>query len=127
MHIPADLAGRLFRRALLSQRAALAIELARSIGHSPIFGHSARRLEDLAAWTEIDVTLLVEAEVGARKGAVVSLAFVPDWDMRRDPLAHQLAQKLAGSISHVGNQAFGLETETRLVRRIIVRVAATSS
>lgn len=78
VHIPTDLAGGLFGRALLSQRTALAIELARSIGQGPILGHPAGRLEDLVAWAEIDAPPLAEAEVGAREGAAVSLAFFPD-------------------------------------------------
>ncbi len=105
MHIPTDLTGGLFGRALLSQRPALTIELTSSIGQGPILGHPAGCFEDLAAWAEIDVPLLVEAEVGTRKGAVVSLAFVPDRDVRRDLLAYQPTQKLAGSISHIGSQA----------------------
>ncbi len=64
------------------QGAALTIELAGAVIKRLAVMNPAGRLQGLAAGTDIEITLLVIAEVRPREGAIITLALVPDRDVR---------------------------------------------
>ena len=55
----------------------------------------------------------VPAKVTARKGAVIALACVANWNMWSNPAANQPAEEMARSISGVSRSRFGFKLEAR--------------
>src|SRR4051812_26594077 len=68
--------------------------------------------KQVAGGTDVDITLLVECEVGAREGTVVPLALVPDRDLRRDASADQPSEELACTVCRISSETFGLESKS---------------
>ena len=86
MNAARDLAGRFFGTASHFERARVAIKFAGPIQPLIIIHDLAGRGEGFECWTDVDVTRLVEGEVLAREGTVVTLGLVDDRNVRCDLL-----------------------------------------
>lgn len=81
----------------------------------------------LPRWADVDVAFLVKDEVGARERAIFALTLIPYWNVRRDLLGYQPAEKPPRAIAVSAASRLGLIAKRCSVRSIIVLVAATSS
>ena len=111
VHVAWHFALRYVWAALRLQDAGTAIELARPVEDRAAVMHPTSRPQRLAVRAPVLGLLLVESEVAAREGAVVTVALVPDRDVRRDAGVDELAPELACSIDLVGGMPIGLHVE----------------
>src|SRR5260370_13572367 len=84
--------------------ARIAVELARPVKQLVVIHDLARCREDFACRAGVDVALLVECEVFAREGAVLTLRLVDDRNMRRDLLVvDEPIERRRGPVGRIGS------------------------
>jgi len=111
-----------------SQRAGVAVAFRGTIESSASVVHCATGPEQLAIWADVDAASLVPPEVRAREDAVLTVALLPDRNVRRYLLLlDEPTEELARPVSAVGGSRFGFRPKQMSVRSSIVLVAATSS
>ena len=71
----------------------------------------AGRCEQVACGADVDISPFVECEVGARQRAVISLAHVPNRDVRLDVGCDQPTEELAGAVGRIGGQTIGVQAQ----------------
>ena len=68
----------------------------------------AGRCEQLACGADVDVSLLIECEVGAREGAVISLAHIPNGNMWLDASSDQPTEELASAVGRISGETLAV-------------------
>ena len=110
VQIACDLARRRLPTTLRLEGAKLAVALERTVAQNMVGTDAASGRKQLSRGTDIDVALIVELEVGAREGAVLSRALIPNRDVRRDTGLDQPTEELARAVGRVGDEALCLES-----------------
>jgi len=105
------LSGSHIRTASHLQRTSIAIEFGGAVAEHVAVVYGAGGVQHFVIGTNVDAAPSVPAEVTARKGAVIALACVANWNMWSNPAANQPAEETARSISGVGSKALRLQTK----------------
>src|SRR5678815_3918361 len=108
-----DSAERSLWAALCLECAATTVACSREIEKGlPIIDQLARRGENLAGRTNVNVPPLVEGEVFPTEGPILALRLVDHWDIRRDlGLVDQPVEASSGTVSRIARQPFGFDVE----------------
>src|SRR5262245_50254486 len=124
-----DSAERSLWAALCLECAATTVACSREIEKGlPIIDQLARRGENLAGRTNVNVPPLVEGEVFPTEGPILALRLVDHWDMRRDlRLVDQPVEASSGTVSRIAASHSGLMSKRDSVRSIMVLAASTSA
>ena len=95
MNITGYLSGSRIRTASHLQRTSIAIEFGGAVAEHVAVVYGAGGVQHFVIWTNVDAAPSVPAKVTARKGAVIALACVANWNMWSNPAANQPAEKTA--------------------------------
>src|SRR5664279_4654036 len=99
MKIAGDLSRRHVGTALHLERTDIAVELGGAIAKCVAVVHGAGGVQHLVGRADVDASPPVPAKVAARERAVITLAGIANWNMRRDPAANQPAEEPTSPIS----------------------------
>src|SRR4029453_8856374 len=108
-----DSAERSLWAALRLECAATTVACSREIEKGlPIVYQLARRGENLAGRTNVNVPPRVEGEVFPSEGPILALRLLDHWDMGRDfGLFAQPVEARSGTVSRIARQPFGFDVE----------------